>query len=349
MTDVWNRLKNADKPIALYGMGNGADKILSVFSDYGIKASGVFASDGFSRGNLFHGFPVITYRETCEKLGGDFIVVVAFASSRQEVISNVRRIAAERETYIPDVPVAGDELWTADFEKSHADELARARALLCDARSREVFDLVCRARTTGGIGPLFASADPADEAWDLLRPERYSSCADLGAYTGDTVRLLRERAPRLQSVYAVEPDRRSFAKLNACLQDSGLRFTAVRAAAWNTDGEALAFDDGAGRGSSVGKGGAETPTVTFDSLVGDRSAVDYIKFDVEGSEAEALNGSRRVIERCQPDLRVALYHRPGDIFRLTLAVNELLPRHKLYIRRAPSFPCWDIDLFAIGK
>ncbi len=348
MQDVWTKLKNTGKPIALYGMGDGADKVLSVFSRYGIEAAGVFASDGFARGNLFHGFPVRTYRETCDALG-DFCVVVSFASGRVEVIENLLRIASERETCVPDLPVAGDRFWTAEFAESHADELAEARSLLCDRRSREVFDLVCEARTSGRIEPLFASADADGEAENILRPERYRSCADLGAYTGDTLRRLTARAPSLETVYAVEPDRRSFAKLRAFLESSGLRFTAVQAAAWNTDGEYLPFEDGSGRGSALGKGGTSVPAVRLDTLIGANGRVDYIKYDVEGSEYEALEGSRATVERCRPDLRVALYHRPEDIFKLTLAVRDMLPGHRLYIRRARSFPCWDLDLFAVGE
>lgn len=346
--DVWSRLKNTRKPVVLYGMGNGADKILSVFSRCGIECAGVFASDGFARGNLFHGFPVLDYSAICERLNGDFCVVVSFASSREEVIANVLRIAAERELYIPDLPVAGDEIWTAEYASEHADKLSAARALLCDARSREVFDLVCEARTTGRTEPLFASADPEDAVWsEILRPERYASYADLGAYTGDTVRLLASKSEALSRVYAVEPDRRSFAKLQAYLEQSGLDFTAVHAAAWDSDEVLLPFEDGAGRGSVLGKGKAETATAALDSIVG-CGRVDYIKYDVEGAEYEALEGSRRTIERCRPDLRVAIYHRPGDIFRLTLFVHRLLPGHKLFLRRARSFPSWDLDLFAVG-
>ena len=35
--DVWNTLKNTSNPILIYGMGNGADKIISVFEKYGIN------------------------------------------------------------------------------------------------------------------------------------------------------------------------------------------------------------------------------------------------------------------------------------------------------------------------
>ena len=56
---VWRRLQEETRPIALYGMGDGADKILAQFDRLGIRASAVFASDEFARGNLFHGFCVV--------------------------------------------------------------------------------------------------------------------------------------------------------------------------------------------------------------------------------------------------------------------------------------------------
>jgi len=350
MDDVWSRLANSGKPVALYGMGNGADKILAVFADKGIAASAVFASDGFARGNLFHGFPVRSYAETASALG-DFTVAVAFASSRPEVVANVERIAAERELVVPDVPVAGGGLFDADFARRHADELRAARALFADPRSREVFDLVCEARLTGCWQPLMDSADPEDiPGYGLLDLASYTSFADLGAYTGDTVRALLPFAPRIENIVAVEPDRRSFAKLEAFLASLPIQTRAVRAAVSDSDGSLLAFSDGAGRGSSLSPSGAgvSVPSVTLDSLVAD-GRVDFVKFDVEGAESAAIRGSRRTLERCRPDLRVAVYHRPEDIFAIPLAVRDMLPRHALFLRRARSFPAWDIDLFAVGS
>ena len=45
---VWRRLQEETRPIALYGMGDGADKILAQFDRLGIRASAVFASDEFA-------------------------------------------------------------------------------------------------------------------------------------------------------------------------------------------------------------------------------------------------------------------------------------------------------------
>ena len=51
--DMWKKLSATKKPIWLYGMGNGADKILDELTRRGISVSGVFASDGFVRHQQF--------------------------------------------------------------------------------------------------------------------------------------------------------------------------------------------------------------------------------------------------------------------------------------------------------
>ena len=101
--DIWTYLKNTSKTVVMYGMGNGADKILSVCGSYGIEVSDFFASDGFVRGHLFHGKRVLSYSEIKEKYGKEnIIVLLSFASSLPSVLENIYKIADECELYAPD-------------------------------------------------------------------------------------------------------------------------------------------------------------------------------------------------------------------------------------------------------
>ena len=81
MTDVWQYLRGIDRPIVMYGTGNGADRIFSVFGRLGITVSAIFASDGFVRSRTFHGIPVVSYADVLKKYGGNFIIVLASGSS----------------------------------------------------------------------------------------------------------------------------------------------------------------------------------------------------------------------------------------------------------------------------
>ena len=67
LRDLWEYLKETKKTIVLYGMGNGADKILSVLAERGICVGGIFASDEYVRGQEACGFKVTTYKEAKEK------------------------------------------------------------------------------------------------------------------------------------------------------------------------------------------------------------------------------------------------------------------------------------------
>ena len=77
--------------------------------------------------------------------------------------------------------------------------------------------------------------------------------------------------------------------------------------------------------------------------------MDYIKYDVEGSEKEALEGSAETIRRSRPELLVSLYHRSSDLFSLVLFVHKLMPDARLYLRRFPYYPAWDLNLYAVHE
>ena len=380
MPDLWQTLKAASdsgRPILLYGMGNGADKILTVCAAYGIPVADFFASDGFVRGHSFHGKVVLSFTQACEKYGEEnMIVLLSFASSRPEVLELIHHVAATCEMYIPDVPVCGTELFNTEFYEAHLPEITAARALFADDESRRVYDGIIEYKLTGRMDILRATeSDPANAYQDILRAERFTTTADLGAYNGDSIRDLRQYAPRLQTVIAFEPDRRNHRKLSeyaTVLRDAGdtLAIHAVQAGAWSHP-TTLTFHGSGNRNAGLtdapaeahghilpstadnpyfGKT-AEVPVTSLDAvckevLTGD-TRLDYIKYDVEGAEAEALLGSRHIIERDAPALLVSAYHRSADLFRLPILVHELNPTYKLYLRRMAGVPAWDINLYAV--
>ena len=77
------------------------------------------------------------------------------------------------------------------------------------------------------------------------------------------------------------------------------------------------------------------------------SKADLIKYDVEGLEYEAILGSKNLIKKGS-DLIVSLYHKSEDIYKLPLLVKSLNPSFKLYLRRLPYIPAWDLNLYAIN-
>lgn len=350
--DLWKYLSSTDKHIVMYGMGNGADKILAACEKYGIVVEDFFASDGFVRGQSFHSKRVLSFSEIEAKYSlENIIVLVSFASSLPAVIEQICRVAELCETYVPDVPVRGDTLFTEEFEEENREKIERAASLLADSRSLEVYRDVLEFKRTGRLDCLLRTASDRERVMgELLSLESYRCAVDVGAYDGDTARELIELCPDIERIVALEPDRRNFRKLSAYAESEG-RVSAVNAAAWSEEC-VLVFDDSGNRNAGFVEGEsrrrAEVRATSLDVLLAGEE-VDYIKYDVEGSEREALLGSRRIIAECAPELLVSLYHRTEDIFELILLVNELCPDYKLYLRRYEYVPAWDLNLFAVRK
>lgn len=352
--DLWEYLAHTDKPILLYGMGNGADKILAVCEARGIQVADTFASDGFVRGHSFHGKTVLSYTAAKEKYK-DFIVLLSFASSLPDVLALIHRVAAEQELYAPDVPVFGETLFDRPFFEIHKKEFEEVESLLADETSVDTFAKIILYKLTGRIELLDAcESDEAKAFTSLLHVENITHYTDLGAYNGDTVRKLLPLAPKLMSVTAFEPDRRNFRKLSEYAETVADRVTLEvhNMGAWS-EKDTLFFDASGNRNAGIRQDGnakkiIEVPVNTVDNILGGRST-DFIKYDVEGSEKEALLGSKKTIEAHKPRLLVSLYHRSEDLFFLPKLVKSIMPDYELYLRKLPYIPAWDLNLYAIER
>ena len=347
--DLWQRLQHETRDILLYGMGNGADKLLTVMEERHIPVAGIFASDGFVRGHTFHGMRVQSYSEVCDKYPPDgCVVLLAFGSSRPEVLALFDTVAARYPLFVPDLPVCGSTLFDAAFYTEHKIEFDRARALLCDESSRTLFDEILACKYTGEYA-LFSHAVSERDAWDYLAAHPITRMADLGAYNGDSAREAITKA-QMRFILCAEPDRRNFRKLSEwarTVQDCEIECHSV--AICDKCGEA-AFDSSGNRnaGLCTGREGSTVATDSLDGLLAGR-AVDYIKFDVEGAEEMALRGAEQTIKAHTPALRIALYHRPADLFALPLQLTAISSKYDLFLTRLQGCPAWDIDLVALPR
>ena len=340
--DLWHYLQTVKKPIVLYGMGNGADKIIEVLNAYGIEISGVFATDGFVREKYFHGFKLSSYSELKDRFG-EMTVLLCFGSSRPEVLANIKKISAEQEFFAPDVPVYGGGLFNNEYAQSNKENLELVYSRLADEKSRETFRCIIRYKLSGRLDYLYQCEVRADEPYDtFLKFSDNESYIDLGAYTGDTVSDFVSRVKGYNSVTAVEPDKKSFRKLTANTE-SLKNFKAINACVSDKSGTET-FSMRGGRNSSLGSG-AEIRSVTVDEVA--EKGATFIKADVEGGESKAIAGAKNTILKYKPKIQLACYHRNEDLFALPEAVYAIRNDYKLYLRHFPSVPAWDTNYYFI--
>lgn len=344
MKDLWTYLKTATKPIVLYGMGNGADKIISVLNQYDIKISGVFASDGFVRQKEFHGFKVTDYA-TAKQNFGDMIVLLCFGSALPDVIANIKRIAENQELYAPDVPVYGDTLFNIEYAVANRERLECVYNRLADEQSKKVFKNAVMYKLTGKTEYLFDCETPPDEIYEnILKLNNNEIYFDLGAYRGDTIEEFLLQVSDYNKIVAVEPDLKTYNKLCNATQIIE-NITNINACVSDIDGETR-FDMQHSRGSSIGQGNGCIKSITIDTLAKDFTPT-YIKMDIEGAEVAAVKGGADAISNLKPKMQIAAYHRSEDLFAVPESVIKLRNDYKIYLRHYPSLPCWDMSYYFI--
>ncbi len=344
MIDLWNYLKSTQKPVVLYGMGNGADKIIAAAEKFNIKISGVFSSDGFVRKKTFHGFEVTDYAAAKERFG-DMIVLLCFGTALSDVIENIKKIASEQELYAPDVPVYGDVLFDMNYAVQNRAELEKVYNLLADETSKKVFENAVYYKLTGKIEYLFECATMPDEVYqNILSLTNSETYFDLGAYRGDTVEEFLSHVTDYKKIVAVEPDRKTYNKLVDATE--GLKnISNVNACVSDICGE-VPFSMSGSRGSSLKSADTIARSVTVDYL-SKTDVPTYIKMDIEGQELAAIKGAVGTISRHKPKMLVSAYHRSEDLLTLPEAVLKINPDYKIYLRHFDCLPCWDMAYYFV--
>ena len=375
---LWDYLKKADKPIVLYGTGDGADKILAVMEQYELTPACFTRSEVFGRfekNPTFRNYKVLPFDEI-ERKYSDFIVLICFGSDSPEVLEQLYNISERYEVFAPDVPVTGwgisfkDLIYDFDYIERNKDKIEKTRKLLADEKSREVFDGWLAYRVSGNPHILEKIATPRKDILSLLKLKDNEFFIDAGAFKGDTVeeflQLVGQKSemvePKFKKIIAIEPDIRNYTVLRRKFYAYGKGiFIPVNAAAWSED-KKITFTAKTGRAGTVRhdvlcvshRKQVEIEGVKIDTLCkinAGQPTLDekptLIKIDVEGAEAEVIKGAKSVITKYRPKMIVSLYHRAEDMFELPLLIYSLCPRYRFYLRKTRCLPGWEFELILI--
>ena len=344
---LWDKLKNTDKKIVLYGTGNGADKIIDILNSEKITISGIFASDGFVRDRSFRGYKVESYNSIIDRYGNDIIILPSFGSSLPEVMDRIYSLDDKHEVLMPDVPLYGGELFTYDHYKNSLNDIEYIYNILRDDKSKELYNDIINFRLTGKLSYTRNTESLSISISNLCKGD-YDSILDGGAFNGDTSLMLNDifHPSRL---YALEPDSRSFRKLSEKTSVFE-NIKPINAALSDEDIVSVIKETGSRGTSEYGSNRrAKDAKINFISADNITERLDLIKLDIEGNEEKAISGSERIIKEYQPDLIISAYHKTDDIITLIKYIESIKKGYSYYLRRVPCLPLWDINIFAIKK
>ena len=340
---IWDKLKNTDKDIYLYGLGLGSEKIIEICQKRGIKISCLLISDGQRKVKTdITGYDIIKISEGLKNPNA--IILLGFGTQKREVLDYFYYLDDNYEVYSPDVPVFGDGVFDMEFYRDNEENFKKAYALLADDISRETFKATIDYKISGKLKYLRSYTQHKDEMFkEILEINQNEHFVDLGAYNGDTIRELLEYG-NYNNITAFEPDKRNYAKLCNFIKDK-VGIDALNIGVWEKE-DTLYFDYKSSRNSSLLQDGKiEVLVNSVDNVMKDKK-VTLIKMDVEGAEKQAIKGAINTIKEQKPRLNIGVYHRNEDLFDILLYLHEICPQYKFYIRHHEYVPSWDTNLYA---
>jgi FkbM family methyltransferase len=215
-----------------------------------------------------------------------------------------------------------------------SDAVHEARNLLDDAGKAE-FERQWKFRIEADPFCL-ADLEPSPQYFppDFFQLSSDECFIDCGAFDGDTLaQFLKQTNHRFNRYIAFEPEPTNFSRLEtavASAEELAFRIS-IYPYAVGARSETLSFSS-AGISSIVSaEGDLKVECIALDEVLRDDRPT-FIKMDIEGFELEALAGARTCIQRHRPKLAICVYHSPDHLWRVPLALHELLPGSRMTMR-----------------
>jgi len=158
---------------------------------------------------------------------------------------------------------------------------------------------------------------------------------DCGAYKGDIFDELTEKGKLPKKYFGFEPTPENYRIAKQTLTACGVEGFVYNVGVYNFSGE-LHFSVGANTSAAhiAENGDISIRVEKIDNII--KEPVSFIKMDVEGSEAEALEGASELIRLHKPKLAISMYHKHTDYRILPLLIKKLNPDYSCFYLKYPS-------------
>jgi len=346
----------ASRPLWIFGCGRFGRDICAALTGEGFEVSGFIQTEPSQR--CLHGRPVKRWNELSS---ADLTAQLAIGIHNREMplahLEKIARAAGFSEVLLPWHLHAqfehqlGWRYWLGKPEliTNRWNELEKAHAILTDEKSRECLRDICRFR----LGMHTAYGHFRHETRQYFNALTLNAntpqvirYVDGGAYNGDTF-LEFACLHQIGQAYLFEPDPDNFATLQVNIQRSGENVYTVPVALSDRY-QMLSFSGGHGEAGTIKPQGSTCiAAMALDEFL-PTQCVDFIKLDVEGGEIAALNGAKRLIERCRPTLAVSAYHKPQDLWEISLWLGEHCPDYEFALRQH-HYNSFDSVLYATPR
>lgn len=215
--------------------------------------------------------------------------------------------------------------------------------LLSDEKSREIaytklYVMLASLREMNTFDYSDIYSEPQYYPEDIIHLSDNEIIIEGGSYVGDSLQYLIEKLhyESFQKYYCFELDKGNYAELNKYVrtlsEELQARIQTFNAGIGARNQEIMYSS--AGEGSSILDWIDANDTakiVALDKVLLKEKAT-FIKMDIEGSEIDALMGSRSIIQEYMPKLAICVYHKPEHLWEVPFLIHKLNADYKIFLR-----------------
>lgn len=245
-------------------------------------------------------------------------------------LRNLDYFAFYKLSGLPLLPMRFNEGFEDEFLKNQR-KFEWIYSLLEDAESRAIFQKLIRFRFDYDVSHLQGFTDRENiqyfEGFLTLNGEA-ETFVDIGAYDGYTSTEFIKRCPQYRAVHAFEPDPSNFEICSDALHT--FPNTHCHPIGLSNFNGTVCFDV-SGSASKISESGSLSVTVNrLDDVLSEQPT--FVKMDIEGGEASALEGGQKIIETAHPRLAIAVYHSPSAFWQLPERILNIRDDYEIRLR-----------------
>lgn len=331
-TNIWKeKLLHTEKPIVLFGAGSLGNSMAGRLYLWGVKPT--CFCDNFKTGiDREYQLPIISFDCLKENHKDSYIIISLGMENVNSVMGQLLDAGFHEENIVSRIWM--EEKLSKDYVVEHYQDYKWVYDNLEDDISKEILvEKIQYCLYYYEIQNKYKQYSDMYFDEDIIILSDHEVYIDGGAYTGDTVMEFMNRTDNnYKEIYLFEPDKKNYKKLiENCNKID--RINIINKGLWSRENE-LKFSSNIGANCSVKELGNISISVTsLDSiLIKTEAQPTFIKYDIEGSEYEALMGARNVIANYKPRLAICVYHKPEDLYEIPKLIKDLNPLYKLFLR-----------------
>lgn len=165
---------------------------------------------------------------------------------------------------------------------------------------------------------------------DIFKLSQSEIFIDGGAYKGETTeKFIKLVLGKYKEIHIFEPDEDLYNEIVNNVKGKNINYYL---SGLGKQKEILRFNKTGDVGGCIDiKGKHKVQIDTIDNI-NTKSAITFIKLDIEGAELDAIYGAKQTIKKYRPKMAISSYHRAEDLWKLYYEIKSINNEYSVYIR-----------------